>query len=103
MYLNTTLPLTDADIVNAQPSDTNRKLYDKKGLYLLIKTTGGKLWRLKYEYAGVEQSVTFGTYPALSLSDARTMCTQHHDDIAQGIDPALNRKSRKHAEASKLL
>ncbi len=97
MYANTTYSLTDADIVNAHPSSSNRKLYDINGLYLLIKTTGGKLWRFKYEYNGVEQSVTFGTYPALSLIDARAMCEQHHADIAKGIDPSLKRKALKTA------
>lgn len=92
---STISPLTDADIENAQPSDTNRKLYDENGLYLLIKTTGGKLWRLKYQYAGIEQRVTFGTYPELSLTEAREICNQHHADISLGIDPSLKRKALK--------
>lgn len=95
MYVNTTQSLTDSDIANAQPSSSNRKLHDENGLYLLIKTTGGKLWRLKYTYAGIEQSVTLGTYPALSLSDARAICVQHHADIEQGIDPSHKRKALK--------
>ena len=103
MYLNTTCSLTDSDIINAQPSSSNRKLYDENGLYLLIKTTGGKLWRLKYEYVGIEQSVTFGTYPALSLNYARAICAQHHADIAQGIDPSLKRKALKQLSNSDLL
>ncbi len=86
---------TDEDIVNAKPSDTNRKLYDERGLYLLIKTTGAKLWRLKYQYAGIEQSVTFGTYPTLSLTEARAICNQHHADISAGVDPSLKRKALK--------
>ena len=100
MHSNTTTALTDADIEDAKPSDTNRKLYDENGLYLLIKTTGGKLWRLKYIYEGVERSVTFGTYPKLSLSDARAMCDQHHKDLAQGIDPSLKRKAIKQRKLS---
>ena len=103
MYFNPRPSLTDADIEKAQPSDSNRKLYDERGLYLLIKTTGGKLWRLKYEYAAVEQSITLGVYPALSLDDARAMCNQHHDDITRGIDPALKRKARKQLDTSKLV
>ncbi|MDP1784938.1 MAG: integrase arm-type DNA-binding domain-containing protein [Sulfuricurvum sp.] len=92
-----TLPLlTDTEVQNAVPSDTNIKLYDRQGLYLLIKTTGGKLWRLKYRYEGIERSVTLGMYPKLSLNDARTMAEQFHSDIADDIDPALRRKERKH-------
>jgi len=95
MCKETASPLTDTDIVNAKPAETNRKLYDENGLYILIKTTGGKLWRLKYVYAGIEQSVTFGTYPALSLIDARAICAQHHADIALGVDPSHKRKVLK--------
>lgn len=98
------MPLTDTDIADAKPSDTNRKLYDQNGLYILIKTTGGKLWRLKYSYAHKEQSVTLGTYPELSVSDARDICEQHHRDIQQGIDPSINRKNtKKSTKSSKLL
>lgn len=100
MHTNTTATLTDADIEDAKPSDTNRKLYDENGLYLLIKTTGGKLWRLKYTYEGIERSVTFGTYPELSACEARAMCDQHHKDMAQGIDPSLNRKTIKQRKLS---
>ena len=103
MYIEPAHPLTDADIANTKPSDTNRKLYDKNGLYLLIKTTGGKLWRLKYVFEEIERSVTFGTYPELSLGDARVICEQHHRDIQQGIYPSFNRKSSKNAISSKLL
>lgn len=95
MHTNTTIPLTDADIEDAKPSHSNRKLYDENGLYLLIKTTGGKLWRLKYSYAGVEQSVTLGTYPQLSLMEAREICNQHHADLSLGVDPSLKRKAIK--------
>ncbi len=95
MHTNTIAALTDADIEDAKPSNTNRKFYDENGLYLLIKTTGGKLWRFKYQYAGSEQSVTFGTYPELSLNDARAMSDQHLKDLEQGIDPSLKRKAIK--------
>lgn len=91
---------TDEEIANAKPSDTNRKLYDENGLYLLIKTTGAKLWRLKYHYAGVEQSVTLGSYPALSLTEARQICDQHHADISAGVDPSLKRKAIKKLKPS---
>lgn len=103
MYIKITHPLTDTDIANTEPSDTNRKFYDQNGLYLLIKTTGGKLWRLKYTYKGMECSVTLGTYPELSLSNARGICEQHHRDIEQGIDPSINRKSSKNTKSSKWL
>lgn len=103
MYTKSEHLLTDADVENAKPSHSNLKLYDQQGLYLLIKTSGGKLWRLQYQFEGIERSVTFGTYPELSLTDARAICEQHHSDIAQGIDPSINRKSIKKIKSMKLL
>lgn len=103
MHIESEHTLSDIDIANAKPSEINQKLYDKDGLYLLIKTTGGKLWRLKYNYANTQQSVTFGTYPELSLNQARAMCKQHHDDIANGIDPSLKRKVHKQFKTFQLL
>jgi hypothetical protein len=99
---STILPLIDAEIRNTKPADTNVKLIDTKGLYLLIKTTGGKLWRLKYQYDGIKKSVTLGTYPSLSLSEARAVCDQHHMDIANGIDPSLRRKEKIAKEKTRL-
>lgn len=87
--------MTDADIEHAKPSEKNYALFDQNGLYLLIKTSGGKLWRLKYTFDAQERSVTFGMYPVLSISQARAMCDQHHADIAMGIDPSLKRKALK--------
>lgn len=95
MYQNTIYSLTDTDFVNAQPSGSNRKIYDHNGLYLLIKTTGAKLWRFKYSYEGIEQSVTFVFFPEPSLNAARVMCDQHHEDILQGIGPSQKCKAFK--------
>jgi hypothetical protein len=44
--------------------------------YLLITPTGGKLWNLKYRFAGKEKKLSFGAYPAITLYDARL----RHDD-----------------------
>lgn len=103
MYTQSNHALTDSDIDNAKPSHNNYKLIDKNGLYLLIKTTGGKLWRLKYLFNDIERSVTLGTYPAMSLSQARTMCEHHHADIAIGIDPSFKRKALKQLDTFSLL
>lgn len=89
--------LTEAEVENTLASDTNIKLHDRQGLYLLIKTTGGKLWRLKYRDKGIERSVTLGKYPEMPLSEARIHCALYHRDIAQNIDPSLRRKEKKNS------
>ena len=63
--------LTHTGVKNAKPKEKPYKLSDGDGLYLLVKPTGSKYWRLKYFYAGKEKLLAFGTYPEVSLDDAR--------------------------------
>ena len=65
------MALTDTAIRLAKAGDSDRKLADGKGLYLLITPAGSKLWRLKYRIDGREKKLGFGSYPDVSLSDAR--------------------------------
>lgn len=39
------------------------KKSDGNGLYLLVKTSGSKLWRLRFRYAGKYQELALGQYP----------------------------------------
>lgn len=48
------MPLSDSAIRAAKPGPKDRKLTDEKGLYLLVRPTGSKLWRFKYRYGGQE-------------------------------------------------
>ena len=45
-----TLPLTNTEIKNAKPKEKDYKLFDGGGLFLLVATTGGKRWRLKFRF-----------------------------------------------------
>lgn len=65
------IPLTDVKIKNSKPSDKSYKLFDGGGLYLEVTPSGGKLWRMKANSHGKETRLSFGSYPAVSLADAR--------------------------------
>lgn len=65
------VPLADIQISKAKPKDKPYKLSVGDGLFLLATPTGGKLWRFKYCFNGKEKLLSFGSYPALSLADAR--------------------------------
>lgn len=49
--------MTAKEAATAQPRDKDYKLSDEKGLYLLVKKTGGKYWRMKYRYLGKEKTL----------------------------------------------
>ncbi len=56
----------------AKPKDKDYKLFDGKGLYLLVKKNGAKYWRMKYRYLGKEKLLAVGVNPQISLEQART-------------------------------
>ncbi len=65
------MPLSDIKIKNSKPKAKPYKLSDGEGLYLLIKPNGSKLWRLKYRHMGKENVYAIGSYPQMSLSEAK--------------------------------
>jgi hypothetical protein len=34
-------------------------------MYLIVTSSGAGSWRLKYRLAGIERSVSFGSYPSV--------------------------------------
>lgn len=88
------MPLTDAQIKAIKPSDKLARYHDEKGLYLEVSPAGGRWWRFKYKRpsTGKENRLSLGTYPEVSLKEARLDRDQKRILIAQGIDPAEARK-----------
>ena len=82
------MPLTDIQVRTAKPKDKQYKLTDGGGLYLLVKPTGAKYWRMGYRFAGTERLLAFGKYPEVTLLDARTQRVAARKQIAAGIDPS---------------
>jgi hypothetical protein len=86
------MALTDSTIKNAKPKDAQYKLHDGKGLFAIIRPTGGKLWRFKYRYQGKEQQLSLGTYPEVSLKEARLRCEAARTLLAEGKDPGAEKR-----------
>ncbi|HBC6265433.1 integrase domain-containing protein [Citrobacter braakii] len=84
-----TRPLTNNEILKAKPREKDFTLHDGDGLFLLVKTTGKKLWRFRYQRpnSGSRTNLSLGSYPALTLATARQIRDQHLTMLAQGMDP----------------
>lgn len=89
-----TTPLTDKKIQTTKATDKDIKLFDGYGLHILIRTSGTKVWRLKYNKISdnKESILTFGNYPTISLKEARKLRDEARDLIKKGIDPKEHQK-----------
>jgi integrase len=95
----TTKELTALEVEKAKTVDTQKKLYDGKGLLLIVTPAGGKWWRFKYAYEGKGKTISFGTYPEVTLMRARELREEARKLLAAGVDPSANRKAVKTAKA----
>lgn len=93
------LPLSDIQVKNAKSAKADYKLSDGNGLYLLVTTTGGKLWRFKYRFNGKEKLMALGTYPEVTLAEARNRRDQARQLIANGVDPGELKKRLRSEKA----
>lgn len=93
------MALTDIQVRSAKAKDKDYKLTDGYGLFLLVATTGGKRWRFKYRYGGKEKLLALGTYPDISLQEARNKLREARNLLANGHDPSLEKKTLKKIKA----
>ena len=92
--------INDEDVRSVRTSTKPRKLFDEKGLYLLVVPSGGRLWRLKYRFpprapGNKEKCISLGSYPEVSLVQARERRDAARRDVANGVDPSLRRTCQK--------
>ena len=92
------MSLSDAKVRNSKPNEKPIKLFDGNGLFLLVTPQGGKLWRMKYRFDRKEKLLALGSYPEVSIFDARQRRDEARRQLAHGIDPGALRKAQKQAE-----
>ncbi len=91
-------PLSDIQVKTAKPKDKAYKLADGSGLFLLVTPTGGKLWRMDYRFNNKRKTLTFKSYPEITLAEARKARDNARKLIANGVDPNEIKKAQKNIE-----
>ena len=89
--------LTDADCRNATcpPEAKRRRLTDGAGLYLEVNPKGGKRWFWKFYPDGKESRLALGSYPAVTLKEARKARDEARRTRETGANPVQQRKAAK--------
>ena len=88
------MPLTDTRLRALKPKDRPYKVTDERGLYVEVTPTGGKLWRFRYRIGGAQKKLCIGSYPEISLKQARDV------QLLQGATQPLRSGSGKSVQSS---
>ncbi|HHR6136530.1 TPA: integrase [Providencia alcalifaciens] len=91
-----TKPLSAKEIDAAKPKQSDYVLYDGDGLELLVKSNGSKLWSFRYIRPLTKKRAkkSLGSYPAVSLADARSYRLEARTLLAKQIDPQDHHKEQ---------
>ena len=82
------MALSSGKIARARPGKKPLKLFDERGLYLLLHPSGGSWWRFKYRFAGRESALALGVYPEVSIAEARARRDRYRAMLADGTNPS---------------
>jgi len=92
----TTKPLTNTEVKQAKPKQKEFNLNDGDGLALRIKPNGSKIWVFVYyrPYTKKRTSLSFGSYPTVSIAEARKRRNSARELLAKNIDPKDHRDEK---------
>jgi integrase len=89
------MPLTDAKIRSLKPRPARYMESDGKGLSLDVLPSGKMSWMFRYRLNGIQERVTLGRYPAMSLASARQERDKKAGQVAKGESPAEQKKKAR--------
>ena len=94
------MKLTVLNVENWKPSTARQEILDRDGLYFIVQPSGVKSWALRYrcKNGGKAVKLTLGSYPAISLKEARSKAIDLRAVIERGGDPHGEKVvARRHA------
>lgn len=83
--------LTEIILKRVKYKGKSVRYFDQMGLYLDVGARTKK-WRLKYRVEGKEKTFTFGSYPEISLSEARKSRDEFLNQAKLGVNLAKQRE-----------
>ena len=89
--------LSDRQLKAVKPKDKDYVLSDGGGLQLRVRSNGSTLWNFNYRHPVTKNRINMGlgTYPELSLAQARKKTVEASELLVQGIDPKAQRDAQE--------
>jgi len=91
------MALTDTAVRQAKATGTAYTLGDIDGLSLAVSPHGGKSWHFRYYWMGRQKRMSLGTYPEVSLREARQARDEARALLVKNINPRVDRKQKRQA------
>lgn len=88
------MALKDIVVRQARATGKDYTLPDFDGLSLAVSAKGNRSWHFRYYWAAKQQRMSFGTYPEVSLLEARALRDEARALLAKGINPKIDRKQK---------
>ncbi len=94
------LRLSDRQLKAVKAKDKDYVLSVGDGLQLRVRSNGSMLWNFNYREPVTKNRINMGlgTYPELSLENARKKVVEARELLAQGIDPKVQRNAQDEAK-----
>lgn len=68
------------------------------GLYFIVRDNATPYWMLRYTFFGKRKEMTLGSYPEVSLAEARALGVINKAEIKRGNDPLVEKKRSQKQE-----
>ena len=91
--------LTELELKKAEVKDKDYNLSDGDGLYFIVRKNGSKFFRLDFRYGGKRLSMSLGTYPKISLKEARDKKDECKKLLSENINPISEKRVKKSSES----
>lgn len=92
--------LSDVKVKAAKVKEKDYILTDGNGLQMRVRINGSKLWNFNYIQPVTKKRINMGlgTFPEVSLAQARKRTVEARELVAQGLDPKEKRDAERHAK-----
>jgi len=89
------MALSDFAVRQARATGKAYTLADSDGLSLAVTAVGGRTWHFRYYWLNKQKRMSLGTYPEVTLREARGLRDEARAWLAKGLNPRIHRKQKR--------